>query len=646
MTDARRWFVGSATATYTQEYRAARGEDDRPELGDEVHRMQRLFTDLGYQTAAGFGVDLDRETFRTRLRSFLIHPDRREDDIIVIYYTGHGVIDHGELLLPMADATDDVTFTALPASELTGRMLSGSVKVRRLLFVLDTCYAGAAVSGIAGGATGFLNRLRMPETAPLIGLVVAARPTEQAGSGAFTQAFVDAVQHRASGGHEPEFIALDGLVGVINGQTPPWQHARHFTTGDTITEFLPNPRLDRWLRDLDLRTQAQRHLRTARDVEHRDHVMPRARGLDAPGRDDVWLFTGRHAALAASCRWMDDHSGPAILVVTGDPGSGKSALLARLTVLADPRRRSRVPNLHTVPDDTLPRPEAIARFIHARGLTTEEVMAGLCEATGAEATTSPSQLLSELRGRGGDPTVVVVDAVDEAIGDRDHQAHSRFPLVDEVLAPLISAAGRTPLRLMIGTRRHLLPQLGDLARRPDLATVIDLDDEAFADRASLPRYVESCLLRLTDESPYLHQPRPYLDAVCDAVAVAAGGSFLVALITARSLALTPELVDPFDPYWRAQLPTKAADAMRADLDHRLEDEAPRARDLLLPLAYAHGSGLPWEDIWPSLARALCDHPYDNADLDWLIENAGYYVIESTAEDGRLRCPVVRGPRPE
>ncbi|MGH3613108.1 MAG: hypothetical protein ACRDRK_11040 [Pseudonocardia sp.] len=387
------------------------------------------------------------------------------------------------------------------------------------------------------------------------------------------------------------------------------------------------------MRDLDLRAQARVRVRADRDADQREHVLPRAQGLDSAGRD-LWLYTGRHAALAAACRWLREPGHPATLVVTGDPGSGKSALLSRLTVLADPLRRGRVPGLHLLPDDTVPGAGSITRFVHARGLTAEQLMAALCEATGAEDTTSPGGLLAQLRDRGGPPVVVVVDAVDEAIADPARRAHGRFPVVDEVLGPLITAATRTPLRLMIGTRRHLLAGLGDPHRHTGLAELINLDDGDYADPDSVRRYVESCLLRLTEESAYRHQPRPYLDAVCDAISAAAGRSFLVALITARSLALTPQLVDPLDPHWRARLPTEAADAMREDLDRRLGDQARRARDLLLPLAYAHGSGLPWEDIWPTLARALSDRSYTNADLDWLIDNAGYYITEATSDDGR------------
>ena len=163
---------------------------------------------------------------------------------------------------------------------------------------------------------------------------------------------------------------------------------------------------------------------------------------------------------------------------------------------------------------------------------------------------------------------------------------------------------------------------------------MDLDDELYADRDSIRRYIESCLITLNPTSPYIGRDRSYLDAVNDALADAAGNSFLVALITARSLALTSTPVDPYDRQWRERLPSRAADAMRDDLDRRLTDQADRARDLLLPLAYAKGSGLPWEDIWPLLVRRLTGRESHNDDLDWLIDEAGYYITESTPDDRR------------
>jgi NACHT domain len=294
--------------------------------------------------------------------------------------------------------------------------------------------------------------------------------------------------------------------------------------------------------------------RAARGSERREHVLPRARGLNKAGDgEDLWLFTGRHHALADVCAWLRTPGGRATLVVTGDPGSGKSALLARLFLLAGDRR-GQIPQTHTLPANTIPPPGSVTEFIHARGKTSDQLLEALCVACrihDIDTITRPGELLAQVHAA-GKPVTVIVDAVDEAIGHTADQAKGHFPPVDQVLAPLVAGAARTPLRLLLGTRRHLLPTLGhDMGHDMRL---VDLDKDRYADPDSVRSYVHSCLVELSESSPYRRQAQRYLDAVADAVADAAGGSFLVAFITARSLALRPDLVNPYDPVWRASLP--------------------------------------------------------------------------------------------
>ena len=94
------------------------------------------------------------------------------------------------------------------------------------------------------------------------------------------------------------------------------------------------------------------------------------------------------------------------------------------------------------------------------------------------------------------------------------------------------------------------------------------------------------------------------------------------------------LPNPRDPAWQAALPRHAGDAMRRDLRLRLRYQADIAESLLLPLAYAQGGGLPWENIWPRLAEALSPgNGYGNDHLVWLRRTAGSYAVEGVA-DGR------------
>ncbi|WP_204083027.1 caspase family protein, partial [Asanoa ishikariensis] len=622
----RRYFIGAATITYQPEVNL----DDRPELAEELWRARELFAGIGYEVVPGFGLGLGARPFQDQLREFLRSEDRRPTDVVVVYYTGHGIGHGTDLLLPMADTTD-VTYQSVRAGDLTGKLLDsqepGEVTGQQLLIILDTCYSAAAAGLMGANAAAFLDRLRALAGTPSVAVIGAARNYESATAGAFTRALAAAIGHDTSvGGREIPYLPLDAVVLAVNDNTPLHQHAQLMFIGERAGEFFPNPRFKNWYADLDQQARARQHQRQARERERHDHVMPRAQGLDGPAvRDDLWLFTGRHAALRTVNRWLSG-TGPATLIVTGGPGSGKSALLGRLDVLGDAQRRGRVPNLHLLPADTIPPPRVIDRFIHARGHTPQDLLSALaeaCEVDDIAAVDSVGALLRRLP-EGRTRIVVIIDAIDEAVAPGKDLAGVGSPVVDQVLAPLVAAAGRTPLRLLLGTRTHLVDGLGQQAQ------LLDLDKPGFADPDSVRQYARACLTALTDASPYRGRSAAYLDAVADAVAANAGDSFLVAFITAQSLALRAAAVtNPHDPTWRVELPREAAEAMSQDLSQRLTHQAPRARDLLLPLAYAQTSGLPWEDLWPELVRTLTGRPCGNGDLDWLMKEAGYYVIETT-----------------
>ena len=307
--------------------------------------------------------------------------------------------------------------------------------------------------------------------------------------------------------------------------------------------------------------------------------------------------------------WLKNKDDLSARVVTGGPGSGKSAVIGRLVVLSDPYWRRTVP-MEDLSADTIPPEGSIAAAIHARGLTSAQVLAALCATVGVRADT-PTDLLREMRGQG---FTMAIDAIDEALDPPG--------LVSGVLRPLVEAGPAEGLRLLLGTRPHLLDSLGMTG------LAIDLDDERYADPASLYEYVVRGLETSNPQSPYHSAPAALVAAVARAVAEAAGHSYLVALIMSRTLLSRTEVPDPADPDWRNSLPGNAAAAMHSDLETRLGAEADRARDLLRPLAFAQGAGLPWEDLWASLSSKLSGRDYTDKDILWLLRQAGSYVVEA------------------
>ncbi|WP_329254544.1 PQQ-binding-like beta-propeller repeat protein [Streptomyces sp. NBC_01478] len=69
--------------------------------------------------------------------------DRRHDDLILLYFTGHGLKDdEGRLHLAAANTRrDNLLFTSLPAEQID-RAMSGCLS-RRQVLILDCCYSGA-----------------------------------------------------------------------------------------------------------------------------------------------------------------------------------------------------------------------------------------------------------------------------------------------------------------------------------------------------------------------------------------------------------------------------------------------------------------------------------------------------------------------
>ena len=241
-----------------------------------------------------------------------------------------------------------------------------------------------------------------------------------------------------------------------------------------------------------------------------------------------------------------------------------------------------------------------------------------------------TRLLTRLRQSDSPQLVAIIDALDEA-ADPSH-------LTGQLLRQLIDR-GTGTIRLLLGTRRYVCDSLGRGWR--NRCDVIDLDDDDYADPLAMAAVVRRTLVgdpatrSPTDSSAFMSCPRSVLDEVTAAIVEVAGHSFFVARILAATQASQRAVPNPADRAWRNGLPAAAGPAMRRDLEVRLGHQASRAIDLLVPLAYAQGTGLPWEDVWALLANALAPgHGYTNEDLLWLAGHAGSFIVEGGTISGR------------
>ena len=214
--------------------------------------------------------------------------------------------------------------------------------------------------------------------------------------------------------------------------------------------------------------------------------------------------------------------------------------------------------------------------------------------------------------------VILLDALDEAINPHE--------IARDLLRPLSLVP---TVRLLVGTRRDdILPALGSSI------VVMDLDDPEYADRADFAEYVKCRLLAEGDptrSTPYRGKPK-LAGKVAEAVSEKAYPVFLIARLISQTLIDAAEPVDLNRPEWREQFPSTVGDAFDEYLD-RFGTGEQRVRHLLRPLAYAEGTGLPWENLWAPLASAIAGVPYTDSDIEWLLDHAGAYIVEGS-EEGR------------
>ncbi|MFF4427054.1 caspase family protein [Streptomyces sp. NPDC001549] len=629
----RRFLIATAVARYPK-----CPDWDRPGLVEARDCVIDVFTnELSYGHETALGLNPTKTQLTDQLRAFCKAPDRREDDLLAVYISGHGeVLDDGGVHVLFTSETDpgDVAYTALTTVELARAMLRDT-KLRRLLLMLDTCYSGQGGNELAAAGLESISTQWGQATGSGLVIVSSAQPRQQAQAGIFPMLFAHAVRSRATAGHSPDALAVPAVVQQMNNHPdrPGFQHISLSMVGMSgePPAFLANPRHSTRLTDVDLAVQqaaefdeqAQR-----RETEFTNRLLIRAMGYHGEASQG-WWFCGRHTALADLIHWLDapaaDGSG-ACRVVTAGPGSGKTAVLGLIAALAHSERRRTVPvDALGLRPNLVPTEGAVDVAIYAQNLIDSDVLAGLAAAAKARASTV-GELLAALEARNGErPFTALIDALDEAA--------TPDTLCSRILRPLIDHS-HGHIRLLLGTRPYLLERLGITPRAAGPRDeVIDLDSPRYADPEALRAYSGRTLLEAHPTSPYRQCPGA-LRPVAEAVAEAAGTSFLVARITAGTLAAAKNVVDyPEDLAWRKSLPRHAGQAMRDDLTRRLGPDAQRATALLRPLAFAEGQGLPWEDIWAPLASAISGRTYTDEDLLWLCHTAGSYVVEAT-ESGR------------
>ncbi|MGH8878931.1 MAG: AAA family ATPase, partial [Stackebrandtia sp.] len=362
----------------------------------------------------------------------------------------------------------------------------------------------------------------------------------------------------------------------------------------------------------------------AGDPEAGRHWRPRARGV-AVDSERGYRFRGRTEALHAITGWLDrDHPDRRVLVVTGSPGVGKSAVLGRVVTTADAHFRATLP---TGDDAIRATVGSVACAVHAKGKTALEIAAEIAKAASAAIPERPEDVPVVLREvlseRGGWRFNLIIDALDEAASPAEART-----VVARIVLPVAQTCADVGAQVVVGIRRRdaggeLLAGFGGGAR------VVDLDDPTHFNETDLQAYSLATLQLAGDERPR----NAYIDTaiaepVAERIARLSDRNFLIAGLVARTHGMyDTEPVSPGDL------------AFTATVDYALDgylDRLPNigdhtARDVLTVLAYADTPGVPL-DLWRIGLKAL-NTPVTEVDLARFARSTGAdFLIEHSTVD--------------
>ena len=639
-------------------------------LGAKVRAVTDLLAESGFEVLDAKALTGDGHAFSLLNGLGTWEPASRR---LIVYWAGHGkAVEGGRLFLiskETAKRRQPEAHNSVPAASL-GDLLAGK-DADEIVLLLDACGAGGGAEEIVSAFRAKANsRSYARGFKPGLAVISSAGSHQFAREGAFSSALVSVLRDGPPA--DPSYLAwtdrdqyvtpaeLFQAIRVLLARAPAADGAQvpELDATSGVGRFFPNPRYLLKIPDVGVAEKRGRPALLPSAVA--EHFMLKFRGIDTVD-DRGWFFTGRERSLRRLVEWLGGgQSG--LRVVTGSPGCGKSAILGRMAVLSVPEYRSEVERaggLAGVPPDTLPPENSLDAGVHAKNLSLDDCV---CELAGALQLPAPAagrlsaadfvrQVASLKR-----PVALLIDALDEAQpGD-----------VQAIAVDLVRPLSELPdLKILVGTRpnlgaagetadgqssRGLLHALG--ATASDIVR-LDWEDDTQADIAA---YVRRRLLD-SDKSPYRDKPDA-ATAAAKVVAQRSGRTFLIARILTQELIGRDEVLDAAEikresgATWR-MLGGSLDTAFTADLTRYGADEW-RVRALMLPLAFAEGAGLPSRDVWGSLAEALRSGvesappppgaapagsppagaaPLGEADLSWLVSNAGAYLIES-GEDGQ------------
>jgi WD40 repeat protein len=601
------------------------GEFDDLPVQDEIDRLTDVLAEAFDTEHIPWNPTAPDETaVVARLREWAV--DAAEHDSFLVWM-GHGDTVGDEVALAVSTTRKGELFTGLGPEKFADAIREwwfhqqGGIAV----VVIEAC-------GSARFAELVLARLYEKYGQPTRLLLIGTSGPGSTNLGLFTEALAHALTGPAFAASNE--ISLHDLTSVLYGQMP-----------DATLHADPNPKtvLRRRLKvlsgpaSLDVRAEFAKLPATVRA-----HFITKAQGGQLT--EPAWFFTGRSEERSKIAAWLRIANN-GMLVITGAPGSGKSALLGDLVMQSRPDLRGALTGaglIPQVPEDQRPPDEAFDATLHLTGLTADQVIAqiGAAAALKPPSTESTTEQVRWLvREIGARKLTILIDALDES--------QQSLLIARDVLRPL---AELPTLRMIVGTRRSA--HEGPDQQNTDQQDLLDALQPAHPpvivrrDPDALRDYVERRLNHAIENQELPESARSYIADIAAQIATKDEQrgitpadatnehqrerfGFLFAHLAVHEVLARPELLNHPTELLAGDHRTLFSQAAA-----RLTAQRPVAHSLLHALALSQGRGLPIPgDIWAIIAGTLHGQSIPADDITWVTEAGKPYLI-ADAEAGQ------------
>lgn len=557
-----------------------------PAAGPGVERVGKFLAETATFVTEYLNSDPTEEEVRARLKTALPKNAIEIGSALVVLWSGHAEVTPDDRLRLLARNSLVGDAVELSPDWLAERAAQSGAS--HVFLMIDTCHAGAGAVHALARVYEIWQQNADPNASLLI--LCSSVAMERALDGQFVTRLLDVLEHGAQSPgldgwsrHNARVTAAT-VVATLRKSWPVAESAKPLRVDYNSDDGIPlfrNP-----LYQPDARSELVEHLIQAAS----------GRSPDETGN----FFTGRVPQVEAVAGWLAAKTS-GVRLITGPAGSGKSALAGHVA------ERS-----------------GFSASFHLRGATLDQTSSDIGKQLVkscilAREPANRSELLAMLKGRTGEPPVIVLDGLDEArLGAK--------ALVSELIKPLSEVAN------VLVTSRPLIAGEGDKSLLEVLAptATIDLGAPALADQttADVQAYVHK---RLTTGERFQADAQAVTAAVVelarDSEHRGDDGAFLFARILTSQLRESP--IDTSEPGWLESLSQSLEAAFERDLSRSSDPDW--ARVVLRALAYGYGKGMPM-DVWLAVAGAL-DNDERNPgqeDLERVTGDLGRYIVEDGA----------------